>query len=98
MQPALDAVVIALSINCGFCQASAPFYQKLTAFKNSFPARVRLAIVMTEPKEEAEAYLKKHGIAADAVFSMPLSQIGVNGTPTLFLLDKENKLIQSWSG
>jgi thiol-disulfide isomerase/thioredoxin len=91
-------LVLALSTHCGFCQASVPFYQKLAVFKNSAPARVRLATVMSEPKEEIEAYLKNNGIAADAVFSMPVSQIGVNGTPTLLLLDGQNKLVESWVG
>jgi len=97
-QSAPATLVLALSTHCGFCQASVPFYQKLAVFKNSAPERVRLATVMTEPKEEIEDYLKKQGIAADAVFSMPISQIGVKGTPTLLLLDGQNKLIESWVG
>ena len=76
-QSAAPTLVLALSTHCGFCEASAPFYRKLAAFKNSSPARVRLAAVMPEPKEEIEAYLKKYGIAADAIFSMQVSQIGV---------------------
>jgi hypothetical protein len=91
-------LVLALSTHCGFCQASVPFYQKLAVFKNSSPSKVRLAIVMSEPKEEIEDYLKKQGIAADSVFSMPLSQIGVKGTPTLLLLDGQDKLVESWVG
>jgi thiol-disulfide isomerase/thioredoxin len=97
-QSAAATLVLALSTNCDFCQASSPFYQKLATFKNSSPARVRLATVMSEPQEEIEAYLKKHGIAVDAVFSMPVTQIGVKGTPTLLLLDGQNKLIESWVG
>jgi thiol-disulfide isomerase/thioredoxin len=97
-QSAPATLVLALSTHCGFCQASVPFYQKLAAFKNSAPARVRLAAVMSEPKEEIEAYLKENSISADAVFSMPVSQIGVNGTPTLLLLDGQNKLVESWIG
>jgi thiol-disulfide isomerase/thioredoxin len=97
-QSAPATLVLALSTHCGFCQASVPFYQKLAVFKNSAPARVRLATVMSEPKEEIEAYIKKNGIAADAVFSMPVSQIGVKGTPTLLLLDGQNKLVESWVG
>jgi hypothetical protein len=91
-------LVLALSTHCDFCLASAPFYQKLTVFKNSSPARMRLAIVMSEPKEEIEDYIKKQGIAGDAVFSMPLSQLGVKGTPSLLLLDGQDKLIESWVG
>jgi hypothetical protein len=48
-------LVLALSTHCGYCQASVPFYQKLAVFKSSAPARVRLATVMSEPKEEIEA-------------------------------------------
>lgn len=97
-QSAPATMVLALSTHCDFCNASVPFYQKLAAFKNSSPARLRLATVMSEPKEEIEVYLKQQGIAADAVFSMPMSQIGVKGTPTLLLLDGQNKLIESWVG
>jgi hypothetical protein len=97
-QSAPTTLVLALSTHCRFCEASLPFYQKLAVFKNSAPTRVRLATVMSEPKEEIEAYLKKNGIAADSVFSMPMSQIGVKGTPTLLLLDGHNKLIESWIG
>jgi thiol-disulfide isomerase/thioredoxin len=97
-QSASATLVLALSTHCGFCQASTPFYQRLAAFKNSSPARLRLAAVMSETNEEIDAYLKKNGIAADAEFSMPISQIGVKGTPTLLLLDGQNKLIESWVG
>src|SRR5215475_3811012 len=97
-QSAPATLVMALSTHCGFCQASMPFYQKLSAFKNSSPVNVRMATVMSESKEEAEAYLKKYGIAADIVLSTPISQVGVNGTPTLLLLDRENRLVRSWVG
>jgi len=96
--PATVTLVLALSTHCRFCHASVPFYQKLAALKNSSASRVRLAAIMPESKEEAEDYLKKNGIAADAVVSMPMSQIGVNGTPTLLLLDGQNKLIEAWAG
>lgn len=97
-QSAPATLVMALSTHCGFCQDSMPFYQKLAAFKNSSPVNLRLATVMSESKEEAEAYLKKNGVTTDIVLSTPMSQIGVNGTPTLLLLDGENRLVQSWVG
>lgn len=94
-QPTL---VMALSTHCSFCQASVPFYQKLTAFKKSAPQGLRLLAVLPEDQDAAIAYLKEHGIAADAVLSLPLSGIGVNGTPTLMLLDERNKLEEFWVG
>ncbi|HKQ73916.1 MAG TPA: hypothetical protein VJ810_09335 [Blastocatellia bacterium] len=97
-QSAQVTLVMALSSHCVFCQASMPFYQKLSAFKNSSPEHVRLATVMPESKEEAEAYLKQYDIAADLVPSTPISRIGVKGTPTLLLLDGESRLVRSWVG
>jgi hypothetical protein len=97
-QPAASILVMALSKNCHFCQESAGFYQKLTALKNSSPQKLRLVAVLPEKKEEAESYLKEQGIGADAVISMPVSQMGVLGTPTLLLLNGQNKLEEVWVG
>jgi hypothetical protein len=97
-QSALPTLVLVLSKNCHFCTESAPFYQKLTAFKNSFPQGLRFIAVLPESKDEAENYLKEYGIRADAVLSMSISQIGAQGTPALVLLDGQNKLEEIWVG
>jgi hypothetical protein len=94
-QPTL---VLALSKNCHFCQESVGFYQKLTAFKNSSPQGLRMVAVLPEKREEAESYLKEHGIGVDEVVSMPVSNLGVKGTPTLLPLDGHNKLEELWVG
>jgi thioredoxin-related protein len=90
--------VLALSKNCHFCQESVGFYQKLTAFKNSSPQGLRIVAVLPQKQEEAEGYLKEHKIEADHVISMELTKLGVSGTPTLFLLNEQNKLEELWVG
>jgi hypothetical protein len=97
-QAAAPTLVLALSKNCHYCQESEGFYQKLTALKNSSSQGLRMVAVLPESKEEAESYLKEHGIGADVVISASVSQIGVEGTPTLMLLDRENKLQEIWVG
>jgi len=91
-------LVLALSTHCHFCQASTPFYQKLAAFKSTAPNQLRLVAVLPEKQDEAAAYLNGHGISTDTVLSMPLSQIGVKGTPTLLLLNGQGKLEDYWVG
>jgi hypothetical protein len=59
---------------------------------------LRLVAVLPESKEEAESYLRDQGIAVDAVLSAPVSEVGVRGTPTLLLLDRQNKLEEMWVG
>ncbi len=97
-QSLVPTLVFALSKSCHFCEESVPFYQKLTAFKNSAPQGIRFVVVMPEKQEEAEAYLKGNGIGVDAVVSMQVSNLGVRGTPTLLLLDGQNKLEEMWVG
>jgi hypothetical protein len=97
-QSAVPTLVLALSKSCRFCEESVPFYRKLMAFKNSSPQGLRLVAVLPDKQEEAESYLKGNGIAVDAVVSMPISNLGVQGTPTLLLLDGQNKLEEIWVG
>jgi hypothetical protein len=54
--------------------------------------------VLAESEGEAKAYLQQNGIAVDRVLPLPLEQIGVSGTPTLLLLDRQNKVDESWVG
>lgn len=90
-------LVLALSVGCHFCQDSAPFYRKLAAFKSS-SSGFRMVAVFPESEIEATEYLKRQGIAADAVVSLPLDKIAVHGTPTLFLLDGKSKVQELWVG
>jgi hypothetical protein len=94
-QPTL---VLALSKNCRFCHESVGFYQKLTAFKKSYPQGLRMVAVLPEKREEAESYLKENQIGVDDVVSMETKKLGVRGTPTLLLLDGQNKLEEIWAG
>jgi RNA polymerase sigma-70 factor, ECF subfamily len=97
-QPAMPTLVLALSKNCHFCQESVGFYQKLAAFKNSSPQGLRLVAVLPQSKEEAESYLKEQKIEVDEVVSLEITKLGVLGTPTLLLLDGQNKLEELWVG
>jgi thioredoxin-related protein len=97
-QLATPTLVLALSKNCSFCQESVGFYQKLTALKNSSPQGLRLVAVLPQSKEEATSYLKEQKIEVDEVVSMDVTKLGLRGTPTLMLLDGQNKLEEFWIG
>jgi hypothetical protein len=62
------------------------------------PQGLRMVAVLPEKQEEAASYLKEHGIGVDEVISMKVSKLGVRGTPTLLLLDGQNKLEELWAG
>jgi hypothetical protein len=96
--PGAPTLILILSKSCHLCEESMAFYQKLTAFKNSSPQGLRLVAAMYESKEEAQAYLKEHGIGVDRVIPLPAMQTGLRLAPALLLLNVQNKLEESWFG
>jgi hypothetical protein len=90
-------LVVALSTNCHFCTESAPFYQRVAAeiLKHR---RTRLVTVVPQSVEVGRKYLDELGVAIDDVRQSPLNAVGVRGTPTLILVDKEGIARRVWVG
>ena len=89
-----QTLVLALSNSCHFCTESAPFYRKLAQTKGS----ARLVAVLPQPVEDGRNYLRKLGVSVDEVKQLALDRIGVQGTPTLILLDESGAVKNSWMG
>jgi Redoxin len=88
-------VVLALSTTCHFCSESGPFYQKLEQQKGG---NVGLIAVLPQPVEDGRKYLNKLSVKTTDVVQASLSSIGVSGTPTLLLVDKNGAVTASWVG
>lgn len=86
-------LVLALSSTCHFCTESAPFYQRLGKEEG-----VRLIAVVPQDVTEGRAYLDRVRVPIGDVRQMPLDAIGVEGTPTLFLVDNEGRVSGKWVG
>jgi thioredoxin-related protein len=90
-------LVMALSTNCRFCTESTPFYKKL-AEKNANNENVRLVVVTPQDITEAKNYLEKHEVLVNRIKQSTLNKIQVSGTPTLILVDRNGKVLNSWVG
>lgn len=90
-------LVLALSNNCHFCSESAGFYQKLLKEINSSPELHAMAI-FSEPLTAAQRYLTDIKVSVDDVRQAPLVKLGLEGTPTLLLIDDSGKITQLWFG
>ena len=91
-------VLLALSKDCHFCTESAPFYRKLV---DETAGRSDVRIVAIFPREgvsDGNAYLNELGLSVAETRHAPLETIGARGTPTLVLVDKGGKVVQSWTG
>ena len=90
-------LVMALSTNCRFCNASLPFYQRLAHVKAG-RTDVQLLTIMPQNVEDAKKYLADNSIAVDEVKQTSSSENFLTGTPTLILVDNSGAILQSWKG
>jgi hypothetical protein len=88
-------LLVALSTTCRFCTESAPFYQLLE--KEKLP-NLHLLAVLPQPPDEGRKYLTKLGLKLPDVIQSSLASLGISGTPTLILVDKNGLVKQSWVG
>lgn len=80
------AVVAVLRSTCGFCTESMPLYRELS--------RIRPFIVVSnESPETISKYLGSHGVRASRIVTVPASSMAVPGTPTLFVVDREGRIV-----
>lgn len=90
-------LVLVLSTKCRFCTESMPFYQRLAELRAS-NENVRMLGVLPQGVEESEKYFSQFGARADRIITASLSDISVQSTPTLLLVDENGTIIESWVG
>jgi hypothetical protein len=90
-------LLIALSQGCHFCSASAPFYQRLTK-EMSGRKNIGIVAVLPQAVNDARNYLSKLGVSVADIRQVSLDDLGVIGTPTLILVNKEGFVTNSWRG
>src|SRR2546426_7750924 len=89
-------LVLALREGCHFCSESSTFYQRLiteAASKN-----IQLIAVFPHSVEAGKKYLDDLRVPIGNLRNIPFNTIGVNGTPTLLLVNNEGKVTASWKG
>jgi hypothetical protein len=90
-------LLLALSQGCRYCSASAPFYKRL-AKEISGQKNIGVVAVFPQSVTDARTYLNGLGIAFADVRQVPLDSLGVLGTPTLILVNKEGVVTNAWRG
>ena len=89
-----STLLIALSTTCHFCTESAPFYQRLVKERGN----TRLIALVPQTANEGQSYLTSLDVKVDDVKQVSLSTIGLRGTPTLILVDREGRITDLWIG
>ena len=100
-QPGTTRLVLFVSKTCHFCEESVPFYQRLAAMRSVSSGHFKMIAAVppaTETEAEARERLNEHGISLDDAQLVPFRAIGVNGTPTLVLVDGDAIIRDVWVG
>jgi hypothetical protein len=92
-----QTLVLVLSTGCIYCTESASFYKEL-AQKRAKQGNTSFVAVLPQPVDASRKYLSDLGIAVDDVRQLPPNSIGVRGTPTLLLVNKDGVVTDSWRG
>lgn len=94
--PYRKTVVLALSVGCHYCSASAPFYRALT--EAAPESRVSVLALLPQEQNESNAYLRGLGLNIPAIGKADFGQLQVSGTPTLFVVDARGIVEKVWIG
>jgi hypothetical protein len=92
-----QTLVLMLSTTCRYCTNSSDFYKRVIADAEK-RGRTKLVAVFPQAENEAHTYLSNLGLGFQTVIQAPPTALGLNGTPTLLLVDNQGKVTRGWSG
>ena len=88
-------LVLAISTQCHFCTESAPFYRKV---RQEVGKNVKIVAVLPQTIDQGKQYLETGGVAVDQIKQASLASVGVQGTPTMFLVNNSGVVTKVWVG
>jgi Redoxin len=92
-----QTLVLVLATGCRYCTESGAFYKQL-AQQRAKQGNVQLVAVLPQPVDAGRKYLNDLGVDVDDVKQLMPSSIGVRGTPTLLLVNKDGVVTDMWIG
>lgn len=92
------SLVIFLSTTCHYCEASAPFYNKLHAVAEGTNGKWKFFTVFSQPGEQVQAFKARLNLAAYVLPGVEFRSFGVHSTPTAILVGKTGVVDRVWLG
>lgn len=92
-----QTLLLVLEKGCPYCAASAPFYQRL-AREAAQDSSVQIIAVLPQDVAESKQYLIGLDVPIHEVRQSGLELLGVQGTPTLILVNGNGEVTESWAG
>lgn len=90
-------LVLVISTDCHYCHESLPFYQKLSQ-ETARRGDTQLIAVLPQDSATGEKYLESNDVAVRRVVQANPPNLGIGGTPTLLLVDRNGAITDTWFG
>lgn len=74
-----------------------PLYRELQARVSRSSSQYELRVIGIEPVETLQTYLTQYGLFGVSIETRKRLD-GIKGTPTLVVLDRDRRVIKSWTG
>jgi thioredoxin-related protein len=92
-------LILVLDKNCAYCEQSGGFYKRLIDLQATKTANTQLVAALPNDDWEAEQYLRSQGLERlRHISNVQLGQLKITAVPTLILVDRMGKVLESWSG
>lgn len=90
-------LLVVVRSDCRFCSASEPFYGELLKRQQGRSAALRLFLVAPADDPGFDTYMTTTGFAEEHRLQIP-DALGVSGTPTLLLVNRDGQIENVWLG
>ena len=92
-------LIFALDKDCVYCERSVGFYKRLLDLQATHAGNTQFMAVLPNDAWEAKQYLQKEGLERlPHLANIRLDQLKITTLPTLILVDRLGRVLQSWSG
>jgi thioredoxin-related protein len=97
-QKTKHSLVVVASSHCHWCQASAPFYGKVSSIHAANRSAFQFFVISPDSRADSDAFIGEHGIAADQLISASPSSFGVRAIPTVIVVDGNGRVVYAHTG
>jgi hypothetical protein len=88
-------LILALQVSCPYCKQSMSFYRSIL---QSGAGKFHSVAVLPDVVEDSTAYLARSALSITDIRQANLDSMGITGTPTILIVDRQGKVDASWTG
>jgi len=91
-------LILALNTGCHFCEESLPFYRRLPTNKSQTAEGTQVVAIFPNEINEARKFLTVGNLEFPVLGRQDFAKLGIAGTPTLVLLNRDGTVQKVWRG